>query len=127
MKRAKSSQAAREQERAVHFFEHPTEDLVEVRATLLPEEAAALRKALELGIKAPSSRPLVPGGAGSSLGQAVDSAAAELPRERFGLADALVFLAESFLANPGTRIAETNLRRPVAAGEQRRLGTCGWR
>ena len=112
VKRAKSSQGAREQERAVHFYEHSTEDLVEVHATLLPEEAAALRKALEvgveLGIKAPSNRPLGPlvpgplvtGGAGSSSDQAMNSAAAELPRERFGFADALVFLAESFLANP---------------------------
>ena len=116
VKRAKSSQEARESQRAVHFYEHSTEDLGEIHATLLPEEVATVRKALEVGVElgikeARSSRSPGSGlgsssdsssgsSSGSSLGETTNSAAADLPRQRFSFADALVFLAESFLANP---------------------------
>ncbi len=116
VKRANSSQEARESQRAVHFCEHSTEDLGEIHATLLPEEVATVRKALEVGVELgikqarPSRSPGLGSGAGmdpsagskagSSSAETTNSAAADLPRQRFSFADALVFLAESFLASP---------------------------
>ena len=157
VKRSKSSQAAREQERRISFCEHPTEDLVEIRATVLPEEAAAVRKALEvaleLELKRRRSTPKADADSGTTdagttdsgttdagttdagttdaattdsgaelvldsaaaeqvlevdasaglvtrAGAGVDSAAADQRRERFTFVDALVFVAESFLAQP---------------------------
>ena len=103
VKRAKSSQATRESQRALHFWEHPSEDLGELRATLLPEEVATVCKALEvgveLGIKQAREDRKQETSTDSSERDA-DSAAADLPPQRFGFADALVFMAESFLANP---------------------------
>jgi len=155
VRRAKGTQAEREEQRRVVFAPHPAHDLVEARATLLPEEAALLRKALEVGVELgikhrlgsdPSlataesaaaesdQQPLADEGTCSdpergfaASGDVRTSAAAaaesqrlaaseacssfeasDLPasvtadstRRPFGFADALVFIAESFLANP---------------------------
>ena len=127
-KRSESSQAAREEERRISFLEHPTEDLVEVRVTLLPEEAAVFRKALEVAMELQFKKPLSSAAADSEAGvgtdsaaseseagsgeagsgeagsgeagSGTDSAAADMPGQRFRLVDALVFVAESFLARP---------------------------
>jgi len=104
VRRAKSCQATRESQRAVHFWEHPSEDLGELRATLLPEEVATVRKALEVGVELGIKQAREDRRQEASCDQpdrgGRDSAAADLPPQRFGFADALVFMAESLLANP---------------------------
>ena len=83
VKRSASTQAALEQERRVYFVEHPGEDLVELRATLLPEEAAAVRKMLEVALeleaklRRSTSEPRAGGGSAAAESGATASRAPE--------------------------------------------------
>jgi Domain of unknown function (DUF222)/HNH endonuclease len=100
-----------ERRRRVRFL--PQGDgMVLIEARLLPEEAAQLRQALEVGVElgikhdlkqqpAPED-PEDPGDPGDpgEPGAAEESAAADQRPQRFGFPDALGLMVESFLATP---------------------------